>query len=253
MYPALFRVGGVVADTYYVLWFIALSLALLWTVRRFPLYGIDDDEGRRVAGWGFVGMLVGARAFEYIWNFSTYWNNPLLILDLNSGGLSEVGALCGALATPAALCRRNPKISLGRFYDAGCPPVFFALTLGRWGCFFAGCCVGVRSSFPASLHFPYDPPAVTRHPVQIYYSLSAAAILILLLSVEKWSFKRGVPRYSLITPLGFILYSLMRFSIDSLRDLEKSGLLLSHGVLIAGLPFAVAWLAISWRAFRRRT
>ena len=250
MYPVLFRAGKISLDTYYVLWFIALSLALLWTVRRFPLYGIDEDEGRRVTGWGFVGLLVGARAFEYVWNFPTYWNNPLLILDLNRGGLAEVGALCGALVTVAALCWRNPKISFSRFCDAVCLPVFFALALGRWGCFFAGCCAGVRSAFPTALHFPYDPTGMARHPTQIYYSLFAAVILALLLAAEKWSVRRGVPRYSLLAPLGFILYSLMRLSIDPLRDAGGSGLLLSHGVLFAGLPFAVAWLVISWRSIK---
>ena len=30
---------------------LALSLAMLWSVRRFGLYGVDDDEARRVIGW----------------------------------------------------------------------------------------------------------------------------------------------------------------------------------------------------------
>jgi phosphatidylglycerol:prolipoprotein diacylglycerol transferase len=270
LYPVLFRIGGIPVETYYVLWFAALSVALVWMLRRLPLYGIDDDEGRQIISWSFIGMLVGARAFEYIWNFPTYWNDPSLILDLNRGGLAEVGALSGAVLTAFLLCRRR-GVSFSGLCEAGSPPALLAMTLGRWGCFFAGCCVGVQSAFPLALHFPYDSPSVARHPTQLYYSLSAGAILLVLLAVERWSIKReNSPRCALETllgqtpleraprvntPLGLLLYSIMRLSIDPLR-LEAgtggqgfSGLALSHWALITAMPFEVLWLVTSWRAF----
>jgi phosphatidylglycerol:prolipoprotein diacylglycerol transferase len=260
LYPVLFRIGGIPVETYYALWFAALSVALVWMLRRLPFYGIDDDEGRRVISGSFIGMLVGARAFEYIWNFPTYWNDPSLILDLNRGGLAEVGALSGAVLTAFLLCRRR-GVSFSGLCEAGSPPALLAMTLGRWGCFFAGCCVGVQSAFPLALHFPYDSPSVARHPTQLYYSLSAGAILLVLLAVERWSIKgKNSPRCARITPLGLLLYSIMRLSIDPLR-LEAgasglgfggsglSGLALSHWALIAAMPFEVLWLVMSWRAF----
>jgi phosphatidylglycerol:prolipoprotein diacylglycerol transferase len=252
MYPVLFHIGSIPVETYYVLWFAALSLALLWVVRRFPLYGVDDDEGRRVISWSFVGMLVGARAFEYIWNFSVYWNDPSLILDLNRGGLAEVGALSGAWITACILCWRNPKVSLSHLCDVSCLPALFAMVVGRWGCFFAGCCVGIPSNFLTVLHFPYDSPAVTRHPTQIYYSFAAAGILLLLSFFEKKILRRGVPRCSLVTPLGLIFYSIMRLSIDSLRaETGAGGLTLSHSILVVTLFLEILWLFASWRAFRK--
>ena len=246
MYPVLFHIGGVPAETYYAIWLVALSLALAWIVRRFPGYGIDDDEGRRVVGRGFIGMLVGARAFELIWNFPVYWNDPSLILDLSRGGLAEVGALCGALAAVAALCWRNHRISFNRLCDACTPPIFFALALGRWGCFFAGCCVGIPSAFPTALHFPYDPPDVVRHPTQLYYAFFAAAALALLLWAER-KIANQDRRWPLM-PLGFLLYAAMRLSIDLLRDEGGKGFLLSHGIIYAGLPVALLWL-LAPRAF----
>ncbi|MDR2529175.1 MAG: prolipoprotein diacylglyceryl transferase [Synergistaceae bacterium] len=232
MYPVLFRS----VDTYYVIWTAALALALLWTVRRLPLYGVDDDEGRRVIGWGFFGMLVGARAFEYIGNFSVYWREPALLFDLNRGGLAEVGAFCGAFLTTATLCRRNSAVPFIGLCGAGAIPACFAIVLGRWGCFFAGCCVGVPSALPWALHFPYDPEGVTRHPTQLYYSLAAAVTLALLLLVEKRALRL---QRSLVAPLGVLLYAVMRFSIDPLR--ADSGVGFSHYALFAALPIA-AWL-----------
>jgi phosphatidylglycerol:prolipoprotein diacylglycerol transferase len=253
MYPVLFRIGNIPVETYYVFWFIALSLALLWAARRLPLYDVDDNEGRRVISWSFMGMLVGARAFEYIWNFSAYWNNPSLIGDINQGGLAEVGAISGAVLAAMVLCRRNPKISFERLCDVSVLPTLFTMALGRWGCFFAGCCVGTQSSFRLALRFPYDPVGVTRHPTQLYYSFAAAAILVSLWVIERRILRRGgVPRHSLLAPLGLILYSVMRLSIDLMRaDAYTGGLSFSHGVLIAAMPFEAIWLAVSWRAFRK--
>jgi phosphatidylglycerol:prolipoprotein diacylglycerol transferase len=250
MFPVLFEIGGIPVETYYVFWFTALSLMLCWTVRRLPLYGIDDDEGRRVLSWAFLGMLAGARGFELVRNFSVYWDTPSLFFDLKRGGVSEVGAVFGATVTAIALCWRNPRVSFNHLCDAACLPALSAIALGRWGCFFAGCCVGIRSAAPFALRFPYDAPALTRHPTQIYYSFSAAAILLVLFFLERRILRRGVPPSSLLAPLGLILCSVMRFSVDPLRaDNALQGINLSHGVLLAGLPLEMIWLWVSWKAF----
>jgi len=255
MFPVLFRIGSISIDTYYVVWFVALSLALRWSVRRMPLYGIDDDEGRRVIGWGFFGIFLGARAAEYIWNFSTYWNEPSLIFDLNRGGLSEKGAILGAMITTFVLCRRG-KVSFFNLCEVVVIPVFFAIALGRWGCFLAGCCVGVESSFPLALHFPYDIPSVTRHATQIYYSLSVTVALLLLLFIEKLIIRLGSERGQILpcpmlTPLGLIFYSIMRITIDPLRLMYDS-LPPSNIALAVLIPFEAAWFLISWRTFRKK-
>jgi phosphatidylglycerol:prolipoprotein diacylglycerol transferase len=253
VFPVLFEIGGIPVETYYAVWFAALSLMLYWTVRRFPLYGIDDEEGRRVLFWAFLGMLGGARAFEYVWNFSVYWNSPSRLFDLKQGGLSEVGAVFGAAVTAAALCWRNPKAPFNRLCDAACLPVLFTMALGRWGCFFAGCCTGIKSAGPFALRFPYDAPEVTRHPTQLYYSFSAAAIFLALLLFERRILRKGVPPVSLLAPLGIILCSVMRLSIDPLRaEGASAGLALSHWVLIAGLPLEAIWFWLSWRAFYKK-
>jgi phosphatidylglycerol:prolipoprotein diacylglycerol transferase len=237
-------------ETYYAIWFTALSLMLYWTVRRLPLYGVDDDEGRRVLSWAFLGMLGGARAFEFVWNFSVYWNTPSLFFDLRQGGLSEVGAVFGATLTVMLLCRRNPNASFNHLCVAACLPVLYTIALGRWGCFFAGCCVGIESAVPFALRFPYDAPSVTRHPTQLYYSFSAAAIFLVLFFFERRILRRGVPSSSLLAPLGLILCSVMRFAVDPLRAARAlSGLSFSHWVLLAGLPLEVIWFCVSWRAF----
>ena len=253
MYPLLFQLGPLRVETYYLFWLAALSLAMIWIVRRFPLYEVDDDEARRVIGWAFVAMLAGARGVEYLRNFKEYAAQPSLLLDLHRGGLSEVGAFAGAFFAALFLCRRSKKLSFGRLCDVVALPATFTVALGRWGCFFNGCCVGIPSHFPLALHFPYDPAEVLRHPTQLYYSGISLLILLVLWTVERFTARRG--RFAdgaLITPLGLILYTAMRFGVDLLRadGLPVTGVGFSHYLLLAALPLEFAWLFVSVRSLR---
>lgn|GEM_PF-305851 len=254
MFPVLIKVGTITLDTYYVFWMLALSLAMLWSIRRFRLYGVDDGEARRVIGWAFFAMLLGARVFEYLWNFDAYYENPSLLLDLRHGGLSEVGAFTGAFLVAFLLCWRNPKLPFQRLCDVVAPPAIFTMALGRWGCFFNGCCIGIPTLHRFGVHFPHDPASVMRHPTQIYYSIASLAILVILLTVEHFILRhrsrenreKMLGSASVITPLGLILYSIMRLSIDGLRaEGLLEGLGFSHWVLLAALPLEVLWLAVS--------
>jgi len=237
-----------------VIWFVSLSLGLRWIVGRLALYGIDDDEGRRVIAWGFLGMLLGARTSEYVRNFSIYWSDPLLIFDLSRGGLSERGAILGAMVVAFVLCWRGGKVSFLKLCEVVVLPGFLALALGRWGCFFAGCCVGIQSTLPWALHFSRDIPSITRHATQIYYSLSAASILLLLLFVEKWIFRRGLgqcPPRPILTPLGLIFYSVMRLALDPLRQ-GYSGLAPLNAALVILIPLGIVWLLFSLNALNKK-
>ena len=254
MFPVLIKVGTITLDTYYVFWMLALSLAMLWSIRRFRLYGVDDGEARRVIGWAFFAMLLGARAFEYLWNFDAYYEDPSLLLDLRHGGLSEVGAFTGAFLAAFLLCWRNPKLPFQRLCDVVAPPAIFTMALGRWGCFFNGCCIGIPTLHRFGVHFPHDPASVMRHPTQIYYSIASLAILVILLTVEHFILRhrsrenreKMLGSASVITPLGLILYSIMRLSIDGLRaEGLLEGLGFSHWVLLAALPLEVLWLDVS--------
>jgi len=220
-----------------------------------PLYDIDDDEGRRIIAWGFLGMLLGARAMGYIRNFPIYWSDPMLIFDLSRGGLSERGAILGAMVVTFFMCWRGGKVSFLRLCEVVILPAFLAIAIGRWGCFFAGCCVGIQTTFPLALSFPRDVTSVTRHATQIYYSISAAVALLLLFNIEKYFFRRGLgqhPPLPLITPLGLILYSIIRITLDPLR-LGYSGISTMNIALSVLSPVMLLCFLYSFKTFRKKT
>ena len=252
MYPTLFHIGSIRIDSYSVIWFIALSLAILWSIRRLALYDLDEDDSRRIMAVSFLCMLLGARVPEYIINWRVYVDNPRLLLDLNRGGLHEFGAVAGAFISALVMCTFSRKISFMKLCDTAVIPAFLAIAIGRWGCFLNGCCLGLKSDIFCAVHFPHDRPGILRHPVQIYYSLIAAVIILILLWAERRVLpiqKRRKHYYSVLAPLGIILYALMRYAVTFTREPQPLSWLIKYSWtykwLTTALPFVCLWLAYS--------
>ena len=253
MHPTLFHIFGFRVDTYSVVWFVALSLAILWSIRRLAIYHLDDYESRRVMALSFFFMLVGAKAFGYIADWDLYMSRPSLFLDINHGGVHEFGAVSGAFLSAFVMCCIFPrKVSFSKLCDAASPPAMLAITVGRWGCFLNGCCVGLPTDSFLGVHFPFDGAKVFRHPVQIYYSVISLVIVGVLL----WTERKVIPiqrksekYYSVVAPLAVILYSLMRIAIVPVRDPQPLMWMMTHSLTYKGisiaLPFMCVWLAYS--------
>ena len=245
MYPTLFTIFGFRVDTYSVVWFIALSLAIVWAINRLELYDIDENEARTIMSVSFFCMLIGARSPEYIAHWRMYFDKPSLLLDLNRGGLHEIGAISGAFLAAVVMSLFSKKVSFVKLCEAVAIPAIFSIAVGRWGCFLNGCCVGLHSKFFTAVHFPRDPKGFLRHPVQIYYSLVAFAIVLVLLFVER-KFTR-YKSHSIIAPLALILYSLMRLVVDNTRVSVPFIYRITHywnyRLLIYALPLELLWLA----------
>ena len=249
MYPALFHIFGFRVDSYSVIWFIALSLAILWSIHRLPMYQLDEYESRKIMAVSFFFMLLGAKSFEYISHWDSYADNPSLFLDINRGGVHEFGAVTGAFLSALIMCMFSRKVSFAKLGDVAAPPAVLAIAIGRWGCFLNGCCVGVPSTFFTAVHVPFDKAGVFRHPVQIYYSVIAFVIIGILLWAERKVIplqKRLKRHYSVVAPLAVILYSVMRIAIVPVRDTDPFMFMMTNALTYRGilfeLPFMFAWL-----------
>ena len=232
MYPILFEIGTIEIQSYYVLWSIALVSAMLWTNRRTDKSDLPVREVSSVISYAFIGMIFGARFFEYVSNWRMYYENPSYFLDLDRGGISEVGAIIAAITVAFIMCKVK-KISFWKLSDIVSPAVPLTMAIGRWGCYLNGCCGGISG-----------------HPTQLYYSLSAVIILSIMLMVENYNRRTGtVFKYGIVTPVGLGLYSAARaLLIDQYRsEIGTAGMVMSNRILVTCAVISLIWVIVSIR------
>jgi prolipoprotein diacylglyceryltransferase len=130
-------------------------------------------------------------------------------------GKTIVAALIGAyLAVELAKRLLDVRVKTG---DSFAVPLALAMAVGRWGCFFNGCCYGVETKLPWGVWFNVPgPDGATRlmkcHPTQIYESLFHLAMALVLI----WLTLRGLlPRQRL--KLYLIAYGVYRFLTEFIR------------------------------------
>jgi len=235
MYPVLFEIeflkyfGIIRVQSYYVFWSIALITAMIWTNRRTDRSDLPVREVSSVISYAFIGMLLGARFFEYFANWQLYYKNPEYFLDINRGGISEVGATVAAIIVAYIMCKVK-KISFWKLSDIVSPAALLTIAIGRWGCYLNGCCGGTGG-----------------HHVQLYYSLSAAIILAIVLAIENYNRRNGIVfKYGIISPIAVGLYSIIRLFIDQFRlEADTEGIILSGKVLIVLAILSLAWFTVS--------
>jgi prolipoprotein diacylglyceryltransferase len=113
--------------------------------------------------------------------------------------------------------------------DSFALPLALAMAVGRWGCFFNGCCYGVPTSLPWGVTFQVNGEVIRCHPTQIYESLFHLIMAGLLLHViyqDSFRYQR--------LKLYLICYGIYRFATEFIRP-EPTGWL--------GLTF-YQWVAL---------
>ncbi len=170
-----------------------------------------------------VGVLVGGRAFDIVvYELDHYWQNPLDAFNWWKGGLATHGVLLGGATATALFCALRRKSFL-QLADEVVVPAAFLLAVGRLGNFVEGGVVGSQTSMPWGVIYPALEGA--RHPVALYESAKNFVIVFILIAVL-----RRYPAGSGIAMSAFILlYALLRFFVDTLRDYESYWLGLGKG------------------------
>ena len=118
--------------------------------------------------------------------------------------------------------------------------------VGRWGCFFGGCCYGKQTGIAWAV-WQHD---AFRHPTQLYLSLSCLLILIVLVWLEVRRDKT-LPENALFCVQG-ALYCIARFGIEFWRAHPGSTALITSAqwACVAGLIFFVVRL---WQLLKEKT
>jgi phosphatidylglycerol:prolipoprotein diacylglycerol transferase len=228
MYPKLFelpwsipRFGPITVYTYGVLLAAAYLLGLQLAMVRARTRGLDATRVMDLGIYIIISALIGAKLLLLVTDFQTFRTNPAELFSLFRSGGVFYGGLILAVAV-ALIYIRRVHLPLWTTCDAFAPGIALGHVVGRFGCFFAGCCWGKPTTLPWGITFtdPFaaanvgTPLNVALHPTQLYEAGAELLILGLLLGTEK----KGRAFAGRTFWLYMLLYAVSRFIIEFYRD-----------------------------------
>jgi prolipoprotein diacylglyceryl transferase len=163
-----FSLGPLTLHMYGVMLLLGIAACIWLTGRRWVSWGGDWDLIFRVALWGVIAGVVGARLYHDItsWNqdpaIHRHWWGFAAVWD---GGLGIWGAIPAGVAVGAWVVRRSGN-SIRLMMDAVAPGLLLAQGVGRWGNYWNQELYGKPTSLPWGLKI--DPA----HRVDGYSSFS---------------------------------------------------------------------------------
>jgi phosphatidylglycerol:prolipoprotein diacylglycerol transferase len=180
---------------------------------------------------GFLGGSLGAK-LPFAWSDAGIW--------LADGKTITTGLIGAYLGVELAKLALGVRVKTG---DAYAIPLALALAVGRWGCYFNGCCFGAATSLPWGVDFG---DGISRHPTQVYESLFHLAMAVVLLEV----LRRDAFRFQRLK-LFLIAYGVYRFLTEFIRPEPAWWLGLTYYQWVALV--LVGGLTVQWVIDRRLT
>jgi phosphatidylglycerol:prolipoprotein diacylglycerol transferase len=188
--------------------FMLLALAVfLWTRHFLPhqagLRALPLSKRLLLALASFIGGALGAKLPFVLGADGGVFSDAAWFRDGKTITTGLIGAYLGVELAKTVM---RIRVKTG---DSFALPLALAMAVGRWGCFFNGCCYGMPTNLPWGVDFGDH---VARHPTQAYESLfhlAMAGVLWLVL-------RRGLLRFQHLK-LYLIAYGLYRFAIEFIR------------------------------------
>lgn len=270
MFPELFKIPGLnlPINTYGLLMAVSFIIGFYVMSRLAARDGLDKNRVYDLGLWVLAASLVGSKVLMVITEWDDFYrDNPRQIFSLDffrSAGVFYGGFIGAVLAS--VIVMRIYKLPWWRTADAFAPGIVIGQTIGRLGCFSAGCCWGKPTSAFCGVHFSDKGHEVTGvptivshltdsgqrdfwsqklggmlaplhlHPTQLY---EAAATLVIF-GVLMWlSYRRKFAGQIVLAYA--LLYAVARFVIEFWRDDPRGSLFgLSTSQLIALVLFVGA-------------
>ncbi len=182
-----------------------------------------------------IGLVVGARLFYVIDNWSYYLEHPQAIFSL--AGIVIYGAVIGSVIA-IAIYARIGKLSFWRWGDAIAPGAMLGMALYRVGCIFNGCCFGLEAHLPWSVVYTsaqsHAPFGKLLHPTQMYHLL-----LGLLAFAALWPLQRRLKTEGSLFLLWLILFAATDLPVRFFRVAETFFLGIQLAVIVDVVILAV--------------
>jgi prolipoprotein diacylglyceryl transferase len=194
-----FSLGPLTLHMYGVMLLLGIAGCIWLTGRRWVSWGGDWDLVFRVALWGVIFGVVGARAYHDITSWSQdhaihqHWWGFAAVWD---GGLGIWGAIPAGVAAGALVVRRSGN-SIRLMMDAVAPGLLLAQGIGRWGNYWNQELYGKPTKLPWALKIDpshrvagYENDA-TFHPTFLYeFTWDVIGVAVLLWIDRRFKLRR---------------------------------------------------------------
>lgn len=212
MYNDWLTIGKFTIHGYGVMIALGFIAALLLSYYRAKKNGLNQEHILDLALWCVVGGFLGAKLLYVIVEWENFISKPLSVIG--GSGFVVYGGVISGILIGLAYCKVK-KIDFFTYLNLIVPQIALAQGIGRFGCFFAGCCYGAPTDSFLGITFPagsFAPVGVKLWPTQLimaFGDLAIAGILYLLGRSEK------TKKYT--TECYMFLYGIGRFLIEYLR------------------------------------
>ncbi|MDA2932993.1 prolipoprotein diacylglyceryl transferase [Acidobacteria bacterium AH-259-D05] len=234
MLPRLFELGPLTIHTYGLLLATAYLTSILLASRLAEKEGVPRNRVWDLGLIVILSALLGAKLLLVFTDLGGYLARPSRLFSMQfwqAGGV-YYGGFIGAVIGSAIFAWRSPDLKFWTIADGAAPAIALGQSIGRLGCFAAGCDYGKASDLPWAVTFTSEyahqhigvPINVSLHPTQLYESGTTFLLLWILL----WIYKRR--RFSGQVFFSYLmLYGIARFALEFFRgDLGR-------GFLFGGL------------------
>ena len=215
MYPILYKIGPIHLYTYGLFLALGFLAAILVAGQEAKRLGLPEGHFYDLCFYIILAAIIGSRLLFVIVDPGPFLKNPLKIFAIWEGGLVFHGGLIAALITAFFYMRRH-GLPWRPTFDALAVGMPLGVTLGRIGCFMAGCCFGKPSDLPWAVRFTNPetlcPVLDYLHPAQLYEALLSLGIFGVVFWLRK---RKRFDGQILLT--YFLLAGLVRFTVEFFR------------------------------------
>ncbi|MCB9777257.1 MAG: prolipoprotein diacylglyceryl transferase [Alphaproteobacteria bacterium] len=274
MYPTLYEFGSLGFHSWGLMVMLGFIAAFFFVSRRVPRVGIDPDVMVGLYLSTVVGGLVGSRLLHFTMaEPETFFSNPAVFFDMGQGGFAFYGGVIGGTACGVvyALVKKLPPWKIA---DIAAPSIMIGLSLGRIGCFLAGCCHGQACPTPQSAvlltlpggsivttdGFPFIAlnfvqgvgvgaiHGVPVYPTQLWESLSGFVMFLFLSKMWRdWRRFDGQVLASMLVFYAGLRSTIEEFRGDTIRGTDYFGLFSTSQVVSIGMV-CLAVVIVLWKA-----
>jgi len=242
-----------------ILHVLAMLVVMWMMVKRCEQRGLSAYHILGASIYSMIGGLIGVRVFYLFENFQHTIEHPEVILNLFGSTTSWGAYLAGTAGF--FIYFKIYNISALRYADVLGSSLGLGPFIGRLSCFLHGCCIGTRSDLPWAVCYPPGSYAYTTqlekglitsntslslgvHPLQIYLSLSALVVFIIV--SKFWRRYQNTPGLTFI--FYWLLYSLLRFMVEFFRGgtVHYSSLRLTIGQIACFVMIILSLIGLAY-------